>query len=76
MKTIEKWLKTLPKSLRDSALKQMDYFDKDKKVPTLSRAIVWFRVWWLTDEGKEFWNSFYEALLWAEQEDLKDGLKK
>lgn len=69
MKTIEQWLKTLPKELRESALKQAIKQNKKLKRPSLSSALWGFALWIRTKEGFDFWEFFTQALEWAESND-------
>jgi hypothetical protein len=69
MKTVRQWLETLPKELRESALKQVDKHSSNINVESLSIAIDASFFWHITKEGAEFWDSFYTALKWAERKD-------
>ena len=68
--TVKKWLKGLPKGLRKEALKNAMYLEINGKTSRLSTAILYSFLW----KRNPFWNSFYLAMLWAE--DLDNPPKK
>lgn len=69
MKTVKQWLETLPKELRESALKQADKPYLNVLQSSLSESVLLFKTWRSTEEGVEFWRSFFIALKQAESED-------
>lgn len=71
-KSITQWLKTLPKPLRDSAMKQSSKSSDVIYRDTLSGAIMGFQCWAETEEGSDFWNGFYITLREAERLENKN----
>ena len=65
-KTVKQWLKTLPPTLRKEALKDVQPSVKDLYANSLTTAIL-YSFLWQGNEGKHyFWDSFYNALYWAD----------
>lgn len=75
-KTIKEWIGELPEPLREEAFDRM-YADAVlryasfkflliKNCDSLSEAIMSAFTWSESKSGQEFWESFYEALTWAE----------
>lgn len=77
MKTIEQWIDTLPKELKESILRRQQLMRGDTLTNCLSQAVLLGFVWSLTDEDNEgeFWYSFYECVVWAEKLDENDRLR-
>lgn len=67
MKTTKQWLQTLPKGLRESAVKNIFEGLENVKLKKLSHAVYCLHRY-NTEEGLAFWASFYECLKWAEGE--------
>lgn len=70
-KTIEQWLKKLPRPLRNEAFEAMRVENRSHylliKITSLSDAIYWGFTWEWSESGNDFWHSFYLALKWAEK---------
>ena len=58
-KTTEEWLKTLPPTLRDLALKNARHENLSSRRPSLARAINHAFMWNNTPEDHNFWDSIY-----------------
>lgn len=75
-KTIKQWLETLPPALKKSALKQIKPHEKSNgfqlRTHNLSMAIYCFSRCLNPVEGYDFWEALFQALVWAEVEDLKE----
>lgn len=64
MKTIQQWLKELPKEIRPIAYKPMIYH----KANSLSEALVLGCEWKKQKDGEEFYHALYLTLKWAEND--------
>ena len=62
-KTIEQWLKELPKEIRPN---KIEHYAKNTTC-LLSFAVLFGFNWGKSKEGSEFWEGFYESLKWAEE---------
>lgn len=70
-KTVRQWIDTLPKELRDEIYAVANFGGWGDYEPFLSAALLGSVYFFATESGHDFWQSFYEALLWAEMEDAK-----
>jgi hypothetical protein len=64
-KTVKQWLETLPKPLRKEALKDAKYLKENLKANNLTTAILYSFLWQGNEAKHYFWDSFYNALYWA-----------
>jgi hypothetical protein len=65
-KSVEKWIASLPKELRnDTIINPLMMYHT--KVDRLSKAIYCLN-WYESKQGGEFWMGFYEAIKWAEND--------
>lgn len=66
LKTVEEWLKTLPRTIRNKALFNMNKTVAKHKVPDLISAIFGAFPFDKTKEGKEYWNQIVAQLMEGE----------
>lgn len=66
MKTTKYWFNTLPKELRDSAIKNSLKRRLKIKHKSLLKAVFYEVNWHRTKEGGLFWVGFHFGLRWAE----------
>lgn len=68
-KTARQWFDELPAGLRSSAINASNGILLDDEYSCLVHAISCAFLWEHTEEGRSFWESFNNALSWAEGQD-------
>ncbi len=68
MKTVEKWLKTIPdETIQTKALTNMEWETRDDLRPTLSNAVHTGFNWIRSPEGYNYWKKVFDNLKKKEQ---------